>query len=298
MPRKNLRSPIRWLGGKGLIKKKILPLIPYDKIYVEPFGGGASILLAREPSSVEVYNDLFGGLHDLFLVISKPDLFEKFYRRVALMPYSRRFYDEYKNSWIDEKDLIERAVKFFFIARQSFGGILESSCGSVVAHSRRGMAETASGWLSAIAMLPEIHARLQRVQVENADWMVILDRYDTYETVFYIDPPYVTSTRRGGVYENELNDTDHVELVDALLELKGAAVLSGYKNEIYKRLEDGGWARTDFDVACHAAGRTRNSGLQGKGSVSLKQKRTESVWQNPKAYAMLNKQLELKAASV
>ncbi|MGI5841605.1 MAG: DNA adenine methylase, partial [Patescibacteria group bacterium] len=108
------------------MKKKILPLIPYDKIYVEPFGGGASILLAREPSSVEVYNDLFGGLHDLFLVISKPDLFEKFYRRVALMPYSRRFYDEYKNSWIDEADLIERAAKFFFIARQSFSGNIES----------------------------------------------------------------------------------------------------------------------------------------------------------------------------
>jgi hypothetical protein len=82
-----------------------------------------------------------------------------------------------------------------------------------------------------------------------------------------------------------------------LLELKGAAVLSGYKNEIYKRLEDGGWARIDFDVTCYAAGRTRNSGLQGEGSVSLKQKRTESVWQNPKAYAMLNKQLELKDAS-
>jgi len=59
---KRLRSPIVWLGGKGHMIAKILPLLPPHKTYVEPWGGGASILIAKPPSEIEIYNDLDSDL--------------------------------------------------------------------------------------------------------------------------------------------------------------------------------------------------------------------------------------------
>jgi len=75
-----------------------------------------------------------------------------------------------------------------------------------------------------------------------------------------------------------MTDEDHIELVERLLNIKGMAILSGYASEIYRPLEDAGWMRKDWQTACHAAGKTRGSGLQGKGSALKKQPRTETAW--------------------
>ena len=268
---------------------KIIPILvkmPHER-YVEPFGGGASILLAKKPKPVEVYNDLDRGLYDFFSVLSDPELFEQFYRRIAVLPYSRQFYNEYKKEWEEEKDKIVRVVKWFLVAQQSFGGDFGGSWGSGVTTSTRGMARTCSKWLSCIDLLPQIHTRLQRVQIEYADFRVILDRYDTPKTLFYCDPPYVPGTRKAGGYLHEITDADHQELVTLLLNLKGKVALSGYNHEIYTPLEQAGWERYDFHTVCSAAGRTRGSGLQGKGKVLEKQGRIESLWVKPCAEGRL-----------
>ena len=77
-----------------------------------------------------------------------------------------------------------------------------------------------------------------------------------------------------------MTDSDHEDLVDALLALKGKALLSGYANPLYEKLEAAGWRRRDFATVCFAAGRTRASGLQGSGSATAKALRTETVWAN------------------
>ena len=100
-----------------------------------------------------------------------------------------------------------------------------------------------------------------RVQIEHDDFRKIIERYDTPETFFYLDPPYVHSTRKQGEYRYEMTDEDHCQLVDMLLSIKGKAMLSGYQNEIYKKLEKYGWKRLDFETVCHAAGCTRDTGL-------------------------------------
>ena len=272
-----MRSPIGWFGGKGHMTTKIIPIlvkIPHER-YVEPFGGGASILLAKKPKPVEVYNDLDHGLYDFFSVLADPELFEQFYRRIAVLPYSRQFYDEYWKEWKEETDKIVRVVKWFLVVRQSFGGIFGNGWGSSIKEAE------SNKWLSCIEMLPQIHARLQRVQIENADFRTILDRYDTPKTLFYCDPPYVPGTRKAGVYIHEMTAEDHQELVSLLLRLKGKVVLSGYNHEIYALLEQSGWTRYDFHTACFAAGKTRNSGLQGKGKALEKQGRIESLWVKP-----------------
>ena len=262
---------------------KIMPVlarIPHER-YVEPFGGGASILLAKKPKPVEVYNDLDQSLYGFFSVLADPELFEQFYRRVAVLPHSRQFYNEYRKEWEEEANKIIRAAKWFVVARQSFSGDFGQSWGSSVTSTRRGMAMTCSTWLSCIEMLPQIHARLQRVQIENADFRTILDRYDTPKTLFYCDPPYIPETRKAGGYTHEMTAEDQQELVSLLLRLKGKVVLSGYNHEIYALLEQSGWTRYDFHTACFAAGKTRNSGLQGKGKALEKQGRIESLWVKP-----------------
>ncbi|MBC8485370.1 MAG: DNA adenine methylase, partial [Bacteroidetes bacterium] len=196
-----LRSPIRWFGGKGNMIAKIVPIlekIPH-RIYVEPFGGGASILLAKKPKPIEIYNDMDSGLHDFFTVLTNSKYFKKFYRRISVLPYSREFFNEYKGEWQNEEDLVERVCKWYFIARQSFSGIFGNSWGFVVTISHRNMVSTTSRWLSIIEMLPEIHKRLQRVQIEHSDWRFIIDTYDTPETLFYCMPEEQNILLKNGI---------------------------------------------------------------------------------------------------
>jgi len=272
-----MRSPIWWFGGKGMMTKKLLPLIPEHKTYVEPFGGGASLLLAKKPSPVEVYNDVDSGLVNFFKVLSDPKLFERFYRKVAVLPYSRELYNECRESWQECEDSVERAVRWFVVARQSFSGRFGASWSFAVTKSARGMAGRASWWLSAIEQLPEIHTRLQRVQIEHNDFRKVIKAYDTPETFFYLDPPYVHLTRSSSRYQHELSDADHKDLIELLKNIKGKVLLSGYDNPLY---EDLGWHKKQWQTVCHAAGKTRAAKIQGKGSAKKMQPRTECVWMN------------------
>lgn len=279
---KKLRSPIKYFGGKGNFCKNLLKFIPQHKIYVEVFGGGASLLFAKQPSPIEVYNDINSDLVNFFRVLRDEEKFEKFYKKVYLTPFSREersfCYKTYKTC----DDEIERAYRFFIVSRQSFGGCLDkTSWGFTINTSNNNMAQACSGWLSIIEMLPEIHQRIMRVEIEHNHFRNIFKTYDTENTFFYCDPPYVYFTRKDGKYEFEMTDKDHKELIDILISLKGKVILSGYNNDIYKKLENYGWIRKDFDVCCYTVGRTRHTGLIGDGSVKEKQKRIESIWLSP-----------------
>jgi len=280
---RRLHSPICWFGGKGNMVAKLLPLLPPHRIYVEPFGGGASLLFAKPPSPVEVYNDIDSGLVNFFRVLRDPEKFAKFYHLVAFTPYSREEYEYCRKTWESCEDEVEKAYRWFVVARMSFSGAFGYSWGSVVTTSRNGMAATCSKWLSTIKMLPAIHERMMRVQIEHADFRDILKRYDTPETLFYCDPPYVPETRRGQVYKHELTLDDHRELVQILLSLKGKVLLSGYAHPVYAPLEEAGWQRIDFRTACYAVGRTRATGIMGEGAAKLMHPRVESVWISPNA---------------
>jgi len=275
-----LRSPIVWFGGKGKKVSTLLPLIPPHKTYVEVFGGGASLLFAKKPSEVEVYNDIDSGLVNLFRVLRDEEKFEKFYRRVSLTPYSCEEFYYCKETWQSCEDDIERAYRFYIVCRQSFGAN-NYSWGYSISTTAGEMSTLTYRWLKAINNLPEIHKRLMQVQIEHNDFRKIIETYDTPDTFFYLDPPYLAETRRGGGYEYEMSNEDHEDLVNLLLDIKGKALLSGYTNHIYKKLEDSGWNREDYDVACHAVGKTRETGILGERATFEKnQRRTESVWFN------------------
>ncbi len=273
------RAPFPWFGGKGApkIKNAILKLLPPHDCYVEPFGGGASILIAKEPCKVEVYNDVNRAVVNFFRVIADPDYFGKFMARAALLPYSREMYEEFLRTWPAIHDPVEQAVRWYYVARQSFGGQFGASWGTGITTS------CTDRWKSSFENLPKVHERIQQVQIECCDWRDILKRFSGPGYLAYCDPPYVAGTRKAGGYEHELKDSDHEALIRTLMNYDGAVVLSGYNSPLYAPLLDAGWIMATVDVTCAAAGRTRASGLQGQGNVKAKQQRVECIWRNPEA---------------
>lgn len=289
MSKSRVRAPFPWFGGKGnpKIKGAILELLPVHEFYVEPFGGGASILIAKEAAKVEVYNDVNRGVVNFFRVIADADYFGKFMARAALLPVSRELYEEFLRTWPGIHDPVEQAVRWYYVVQQSFGGIFGKSWGTAVTTSTGGMAQTTSAWRSSFENLPKVHERIQRVQIECCDWRDVLKRFSGTGWLAYCDPPYVAGTRKAGGYDHELKDSDHEALITTLLAYDGAVVLSGYDSGIYAPLAAAGWDCHKVEVVCSAAGRTRVSGLQGEGNAKAKQSRVECIWRNPEAIRRL-----------
>ncbi len=271
-----IKSPIQYFGGKQGMVKNLLPLIPAHQTYVEVFGGGGSLILYKEPSPVDVYNDLDSNLVNFFRVLRDPVQFADFYQRAWLSPYSREEQSFCREHLNDDLDPVERARRFFVLARYSFSGIIGNSFALEVTKSSRGIVGKASAYKNVLCWLPIISERLSSIEIEHYDFRRILDIYDRPETFFYCDPPYVPSTRRAGGYQCEMTETDHQDLVELLRNIRGKVMLSGYPNELYETL---GWQRKEWTVNCSAAARTRASGLQGAGGASG-QKRVECVWMN------------------
>jgi len=76
-----------WYGGKYSHLDWLLPLLPACHHYVEPFAGSAAVLLNREPSPVETYNDIDGEVTNFFRVLR--DRKEKLVEQIGLTPFSR-----------------------------------------------------------------------------------------------------------------------------------------------------------------------------------------------------------------
>jgi DNA adenine methylase len=257
---------------------KIVAFLPPHETYVEPFGGAASVLFAKEPSAVEVYNDVHSGVVNLFRVLRDPSNRERFLELAALTLHSREEFGANRVSWESEPDPVMRAYLFYVTAKQSFSGIVSNDRLPSWSYSvsNRSGSGCVNAFLSAVDHLPQICDRLRRVTIEHDDWRKILTRFDRPSTVFYCDPPYTLDTRfddtRGNTYLHEFTTADHADLLAAMCDLRGMVVLSGYSNPLYNdALESRGWTRTDFIRHLNAA--PSNSGKT----------RTESVWLNPAA---------------
>lgn len=256
-----------WYGGKFSHLDFLVPLLPTDaEHFCDVFGGSAAVLMNVSPYSVETYNDLDSDLVNFFETLRNDS--EQLVRAIGLTPFSR---EELARACEPASNLtkLERARRFYIRARQTRTGLAQKSSEGRWAHcvltSRAGMAGAVSRWLGSVEALPEIAQRFQRVQIENAPAIEIIRRYDTARTVFYLDPPYVHSTRGDtAAYGYEMNDDEHVELSEVLHTIRGRAVLSGYRSDLYDRLYRD-WQRVDAPPRlCH----------------STRSPRQESAWRN------------------
>jgi len=266
--RKGKLIAIRWYGGKFSHLGWLLPLLPKAHHYCEPFGGSAAVLLNREPSPVETYNDIDGDVVTFFRVLR--DQPEELIKKLYLTPFSR---EEFKRAFEQRrnKDLpdVERARLFFIRAEQVRIGLAQTSTPGRWAWcrltSRRGMAGAVSRWLNRIETLWAVAERLRRVQIENRDAIEVIKQYDTPQTLFYLDPPYPHEAR-GDVhaYGYEMTEEEHEKLSEVLHSIKGKAAISGYSSPLAERLYND-WNRIDAPP---------------KIAHSNKKPRRESLWVN------------------
>jgi len=253
-----VKTPLsKYYGGKFNMVDFLLQFIPEHTIYVEVFGGSGALLFAKPPSPVEVFNDIDSSIVNFFRVLKDKEKFEEFYRRVLFTPYSREeFY--FSRDALNEGDEIERAVKLFVVVKQSFAGNCRD-WGFAVSTSARNMASAVSRYLGSIEELPNIVGRLMRVQIENYDYKKIFEIYDTEDTFFYCDPPYVIEARnrKDMVYKFEFTNEDHEEFIDEVLKLKGMVLISGYEHPIYERLERNGFDKFVYQKVINTSGGSR-----------------------------------------
>lgn len=261
-----------WYGGKFSHLDFILPNLPEDAVhFCDVFGGSAAVLINRPPAPLETYNDLDSELVNFFETLRNDGT--ELIKAISLTPFSR---EELIKACRAESNLInlERARRFYVRARQTRTGLAQTSSEGRWAHcvltSRAGMAGAVSRWLGSIEALPEIVQRLQRVQIENVPAVELIKRYDTGDTLFYLDPPYVHDSRGDSkAYCHEMTDAEHMELAKVLHSIKGRAAISGYRTSLYDELFRE-WNRVDAPV---------------KICNSSKGERQESLWLNftPKA---------------
>lgn len=234
------RPALRYHGGKWRLAPWVIGHFPPHACYVEPYGGAAGVLLRKDRSHLEVYNDLDGEVVSFFRVLR--DRTDEFIRQIELTPFSRQELDE---AFEPAEDDLERARRFYVRAWQSRGGPRSQwrtgwRFQRTNARGKRSVDDwTDTGHLRAIV------ERLREVQIEHDEALPVIERYDTPDTLFYCDPPYLASTRsdRWGshAYTHEMTQEDHVELAQVLSEIEGMAIVSGYPSELYDDLY-GDWA--------------------------------------------------------
>ena len=253
-----------WYGGKFSHLNFILPHIPGDAThFCDVYGGSAAVLMNLRPYPVETYNDIDGELVNFFRMLR--DQGEVLVKAIGLTPFSR---EELIRACQPARDLppLERARRFYVRARQTRTGLAQKSSEGRWAHcvltSRAGMAGAVSRWLGSVEALPEIAQRLQRVQIENAPALDVIRRYDTGETVFYLDPPYLHAARGdSAAYGYEMSDGEHETLAALLRSIRGRAILSGYRTPLYDHLFRD-WRRIDApERLCHSVRKPRQESL-------------------------------------
>lgn len=228
------RPLLRYFGGKWKIAPWIIEHFPPHAIYVEPYGGAASVLLRKEPIFREVYNDLNGEVVNLFRVLQDRKTFAELFHRLRFTPFARAEYDLQAES---SSDPVERARRLLIKSWLSFGGAgddrYNTGFRTNITQVDKDPAREWSNWLNG---LPAIVERLRRVTIENAPAIDVIQGHDSPHTLFYIDPPYSHETRRANRYEFEMSKEQHRELAEVLQTVKGMVVLSGYSNALYASL--------------------------------------------------------------
>lgn len=241
------RPILRYHGGKWLLAPWIISNFPEHRVYVEPFGGAASVLIQKARSYAEIYNDLDGELVNLFQCVR--DRGEELKSKLELTPFAR---DEYRLSFERSDDSLEQARRTVVRSFMGFGS--NSLCREIKSgfrsNSNRSGTTPAHDWRNYPVALVTLVDRLRGVVIENRNAVEVMLRHDGLDTLHYCDPPYVHDTRSQKVhghhgYSHEMTDDQHRELAAVLNELKGMVIVSGYACPLYDDELYAGWRRVE-----------------------------------------------------
>lgn len=271
------RPLLRYHGGKWKLAAWVISHFPPHRTYVEPFGGGGSVLMQKPRAAVEVYNDRWKVVVDVFRCARDPELAAELKRRLELTPYAR---DEFLGAYIaDGDDIVERARKTIVRSFMGFGSA--STNGKYITGfrrvSREGRSSPARDWGNFPQHIEAFTNRLQGIFIENMDALEVIGIHDDFDTLIYCDPPYPHETRnmrRGNAsYNHEFSSDDHERLAAQLHTVRGMVLVSCYPCELYDRLYSG-WEFRDCRALADS-GRARCERLYLNPAAASMQRQTE-----------------------
>lgn len=203
---------VPYLGGKRLLAKTIVKLLPPHELYCEVFGGSATILLEKSVSKIEILNDLNGEVINLFRVVQNH--IEEFIRQVRWTIISRDEFERQKALHTESLTDIQRAVRLYYLLRGGYAGKLGSPSFGAKSFPLSRVEES----------LIETHQRLENVIFENLPYEKCIEKFDRKEALFYIDPPYwgCEGDYGKGLFARE----DFEKIRNILQKLKGQCILS------------------------------------------------------------------------
>ena len=208
-------GPLPYIGGKNRLAKQIIEILPEHTTYVEAFSGGAQVLFHKEPSNVEVLNDLDFDIVNFFRVCQWH--YEELIRYIRYCLISRKLHELHSATDPAMLTDIQRAGRFFYLQKNSFGGLV------IRQEFHYGVTQPSNYNLERIPEIIEhTHRRLQRVQIESLPYEQILQKYDRPTTVFYLDPPYWERK----LYKFNFTEKDFIGLEARLHSIRGKFVLS------------------------------------------------------------------------
>ena len=245
---------MKYHGGKYYLCEWIISHFTDHTVYVEPFGGAASVLLNKPTSQIEVYNDLDAKIATLLKVVKENC--EIFLQEIKKLKYEKEQYLALKTIYRSKNFLalpdIEQAITSYAVKRMSRGGL----CGTF-SWSKRisldGTPSEANAWNTMLEEIPIISNRLTNVVMLNCDALKVIEQYDSPNTLFYLDPPYPKETRVfQNAYNKEMTEFDHKELGQILRSIQGKAIISSYPSTLYDDLFQG-WRQENRLIPNHSS---------------------------------------------
>lgn len=210
-----MKGPLAYVGGKNRIANKIIEIFPEHNTYCEIFAGGAQVFFHKEPSRVEILNDLDLDIVNFFRVCQSHH--EELLRYLKYVVVSREWFRMFEAQNPDDLTDIQRAARFFFLQKNAFGGlIVKRNYHYCIVRPPNYNPETLP------ELLENTHRRLAKVQIERLPYEEMLKRYDRPQTLFYCDPPYFRRT----FYKFNFSEADFVKLEERLRNIRGKFVLS------------------------------------------------------------------------
>lgn len=263
------RPIVRYHGGKWKLAPWITSYFPEHRVYVEPFGGGGSVLLRKPRCYAEIYNDLDGEMVNLFRIVR--DSGDELKRLLSLTPFAR---DEYRDSFEHTDDPMEMARRTVIRSFMGFGS--NALCRAVKSgfrsNSNRSGTTPAHDWANYPDCLDTLIDRLRGVVLENRAAGEVMPRHDGPATLHYCDPPYVHATRTQAAhghhgYNHEMTDDQHRQFAADVRALSGMVIISGYAHDLYDRELFRDWERVERPALADGA-RTRTEVLWMNAALS------------------------------
>ena len=193
------------IGNKTAIADHIIKLFPEHKTHVELFVGSGAIYFHKDPSVIEVINDIDKELISGYRLVKQVSGDPTKFTDLDTFDKQHSFY--HRTPKTKEDQLTHKILQ----ACNTFGG---TGKGDV-------REDKPSNPFNKMKNIQEYKDRMKNTTVLSQDYKTVIKQYDSKDTLFYLDPPYENSDK---LYKN--SDMNYEDLSKLLGSIKGKFVLS------------------------------------------------------------------------